>query len=343
MVELLANLALPTSIPSPSTGELWLGPVPLRAYGILMALAMAVAGWITWARYRARGGDGEVALNATVWAIPFGLVGARLYHVVTTPHGFFGPGADPWAVFKVWEGGMAIFGAVGFGAVGAIISLRRDGQRVGPFADALAPGLLIAQAIGRFGNYFNQELFGSATTLPWGLEIDEAHLPSGYAIGTLFHPTFLYEAVWNVSMALLLIYLGRVIRFKSGQVMALYMVVYPLGRILMETMRMDEARVIFGLRLNTVTALVVLIAGVVTFFICGKVGAPTQISPEEVARFKALVAKRSGKAPVASMASDDTLDSDVLGSDSDFDPDSVVTSDDGPPASDCAGSSDKTG
>lgn len=336
---------IPASIPSPSSGSWSVGPLTIRAYGLLMALAMFVAGWITWARYRARGGDGDVALNATVWAIPFGLVGARLYHVVTTPYGYFGPGGDPWAVFKVWEGGMAIFGAVGFGALGAIISLRRDKQRVGPFADALAPGLLIAQAIGRFGNYFNQELYGSATTLPWGLEIDEAHLPSGYAVGTLFHPTFLYEAIWNVAMALLLIYLGRVIRFKSGQLMALYMVVYPLGRILMETMRMDEAKVLFGLRLNTVTSIVVLIAGVITFFICGKVGAPTRISPEEVDRFKAVVAQRSGKGKQTEVAGADTSSTEIVDvSVLDSGAETLPSSDGGEDEVDQApGSQDKTG
>lgn len=175
-----------------------LGPIPLRAYGIFMVLAMILATWITWSRYRAKGGEGEVVLDTVMWAIPFGIVGARLYHVVTTPTGFFGPGADPWAILRIWEGGLAIFGAIGFGTIGAIIGLRRAGQRIGPFADAVAPALLVAQALGRLGNYFNQELFRVPDHTPMGPG-DRRQSPSpGYGEGTLFHPTFLYEALWNL-------------------------------------------------------------------------------------------------------------------------------------------------
>lgn len=284
---------IPVAIPSPSVGVLWLGPIPLRAYGILMVTAMALATWVGWKRYRARGGEGEVVLDVAMWAIPFGIVGARLYHVVTTPSGFFGPGADPWAVFRIWEGGLAIFGGIIFGALGALIALRRAGQRFGPFADAVAPGILFAQALGRVGNYFNQELYGSATTVPWGLQIDPHNMPAGYPEGTLFHPTFLYEGVWNVAMGFLLIYLGKRISFKSGQIAALYMVVYPIGRIMMEALRMDEAREFFGLRLNTWASLAMLVAGIIVFFICAKVAAPADVSAAERERYIELVAKRN--------------------------------------------------
>lgn len=257
-----------------------------------MVLAMGVGLWVTMKRYTARGGEKDVVYDVAIWAIPFGLVGARLYHVITTPASY---ADDPLAILRVWEGGMAIWGGVGGGAIGAFIALRRLGQRVGPLADSLAPGLLLAQAFGRFGNYFNQELFGSPTDLPWGLHIDDAHLPSGYASGTLFHPTFLYESLWNVSMALLLIYLGTKVRFKAGQVFALYMVVYPLGRIWMETMRLDEAKVFFGLRLNAWTSILVMLAGIAIFVIAGKRGASENVGPQEREEYRQIVAAREKK------------------------------------------------
>ncbi len=300
------------SLPSPSTGTLWLGPLPLRAYGILMVLAMGLALWVTLVRYRNRGGEGEVVFDVALWAIPFGLVGARIYHVITTPMSY---ADDPWAILRVWEGGMAIWGAIGAGAIGAVIALRRAGQRVGPLADSLAPGLLFAQALGRFGNYFNQELFGSPTDLPWGLEIDAAHLPPGYAEGTLFHPTFLYEGLWNVTMGLLLIYLGTKIKFKSGQVFALYLVVYPLGRIWMETMRLDEAKVFFGLRLNTWTSLLAMLVGVIVFFVAGKIGAPEDVTAAERERYQQKVgAKRDESDSDTDRRTRDNLDEAANGS-----------------------------
>ncbi len=273
------------SIPSPSQGVWWLGPVPLRAYGILMVSAMVLAVWVTYRRYVARGGVGDVVLDASLWAIPFGIVGGRLYHVITTPASYKD---DLWAVARIWEGGMAIWGAVALGTVGAVIGLRRAGQRVGPFGDSLAPGLLLAQVLGRWGNYFNQELFGGPTEAPWGLEIDAAHLPAGYAEGTLFHPTFLYEGLWNLVMAGLIVWLDRKIRFKSGQVMALYLIAYGTGRFLMEFVRIDEARAYMGLRLNAWTALGGIVLGIIVFFIAKKIGAPTRILPEEKAAYLAL-------------------------------------------------------
>lgn len=301
----LHHAIIAAALPSPPVGTIWLGPVPLRAYGILMVTGMIVAAWVTYVRYRSAGGEGDVVLDTTMWAIPFGIVGARIYHVITTPSGYFGPNEDPWAILRIWEGGLAIYGAVAFGAVGAVIGLRRAGQRIGPFADALAPGLLFAQAIGRVGNYFNQELFGSPTNLPWGLKIDVDHLPPGYEAGTLFHPTFLYEALWNVSMGLLIIYIGRRFAMKSGQLMALYMIAYPLGRLWMETMRLDAAREYLGLRLNAWTSIFIIIAGVIVFFVCAKVDAPTQISAQERQKYIDLVAKSNPKRAAELQAASD--------------------------------------
>ncbi|MCI6412008.1 prolipoprotein diacylglyceryl transferase family protein, partial [Schaalia hyovaginalis] len=180
------------SIPSPDRGVWYIGPLPLRAYGLIIVTGMILAVWWTAKRYGKRGGDPELLYDVAMWAIPMGIVGARLYHVVTTPENYFASPESMLRILKIWEGGLAIWGGVFFGALGAWIAVRRAGRRLGPVADSLAPALIMAQGIGRWGNYFNQELFGSPTTLPWGLEIDDAHLPAGYASGTLFHPTFLY-------------------------------------------------------------------------------------------------------------------------------------------------------
>lgn len=270
------------AIPSPSAGTWWIGPLPIRAYGLIMVLAMFIAAWITVRRYKARGGAADAALDAIIWAIPFGLVGARFYHVITHPTDYFGAGINPLDVFKVWEGGMAVFGAIAFGALGAVIGLRRAGQRVGPFGDSLAPALLIAQAVGRLGNYFNQELFGEPTTLPWGLRVSDAALASqGLPEGVLVHPLFLYEALWNLAMAAVLLLIDRFVRVKSGQLMALYLVAYGVGRFLMETMRLDTDTRIFGIRVNMLVAILIAVAGIIVYFICGKVNASTKVLPEE--------------------------------------------------------------
>lgn len=269
------------SLPSPSQGVWYLGPIPLRAYGIIIVTGMILAVWWTAKRYAKRGGDPELMYDVALWAIPLGIIGARLYHVVTTPRGYFGAGGDPWAVLRIWEGGLAIWGGVAFGALGAFIAVRRAGQRLGPIADSLAPALLMAQGIGRWGNYFNQELFGSPTTLPWGLEIDERHLPAGYAPGTLFHPTFLYESIWNFTMAALIAWADRRFRFRSGQVFGLYLIAYPVGRIWMETMRLDEARSFLGIRLNAWTSIAMILLALVIILVSARLGRSTSLVGEE--------------------------------------------------------------
>ena len=258
------------SIPSPSHGTWHLGPVPLRAYAFSILAGIFVAAWLTARRWKERGGDPEEVYEIAFWAVPFGIVGGRIYHVFSSPDAYFGEGGDPAKAFAIWEGGLGIWGAVAIGAVGAYIGCRRVGVRFGAFADALAPGLLLAQAIGRLGNWFNQELFGSATTLPWGLEIDAAHLPPGAAEGTLFHPTFLYEMLWNVAAAFLLMYLDRRYRLGHGRVFWLYVVLYTSGRLWIEALRIDEAEMVLGLRLNVWTSIIVGVGALIAFILVGR-------------------------------------------------------------------------
>lgn len=269
------------SIPSPSVSVWYLGPIPLRAYALAILAGIVVGLWITDRRYRERGGPDGAVLDVAFWAVPFGIVGGRIYHVVSSPDAYFGPGGDPWAAFAIWNGGLGIWGAIAFGAVGAWIGLRRLGLRFAPFADAIAPGLLVAQAIGRLGNWFNQELFGGPTTLPWGLEIDDAHLPAGYPSGTLFHPTFLYEMVWNLAAAALLIWLDRRFRLRHGRVFWLYVVLYTTGRLWIELLRIDPAEVVLGLRINVWTSVLVLAGGLTAFVLLGRRGADR---PDPIAR-----------------------------------------------------------
>jgi prolipoprotein diacylglyceryl transferase len=244
--------------------------VPLRAYAFAILAGIVIAVLLTQRRWRERGGDPDQVLEITFWAVPFGIVGGRLYHVITSPAAYFGEGGDPWKAFAIWEGGLGIWGAVALGAVGAYIGCRRLGVSFPVFADALAPGLLVAQAIGRLGNWFNQELFGSPTTLPWGLQIDDAHLPAGFPSGTLFHPTFLYELLWNLAGAALIIWLDRRWRLGHGRVFWLYVVVYTTGRLWIELVRIDPANTFLGLRINVWTSIIVGLGALVAFVVVGR-------------------------------------------------------------------------
>lgn len=261
---------LPASIPSPPQAVWYLGPFPLRAYALAIILGIVVAWHILERRYTAKGAPREISLDVALVAVPFGIVGGRLYHVVSSPDAYFGPEGNPVRALYVWEGGLGIWGAVAVGALGAWIALRRRGLRMAPFVDAVAPGLLVAQAIGRLGNYFNQELYGAPTTLPWGLEIDAAHLVPGYAPGTLFHPTFLYELVWNLAMAGVLLLAERRFRLGHGRVFWLYVMLYTLGRVWIENLRIDTAEIVLGLRLNVWTSVVVFLLALVAFVVVGR-------------------------------------------------------------------------
>ncbi|CAL9560456.1 prolipoprotein diacylglyceryl transferase [Streptomyces sp. enrichment culture] len=246
-------------IPSPSSGVLYLGPVPLRGYAFCIIIGVFVAVWLGNKRWIARGGRAGTVADIAVWAVPFGLVGGRLYHVITDYQLYFSEGRDWVDAFKIWEGGLGIWGAIALGALGAWIGCRRRGIPLPAYADAIAPGIAIAQAIGRWGNWFNQELYGRATDLPWAVEITSS--ADGRMPGT-YHPTFLYESLWCIGVALLVIWADRRFTLGHGRAFALYVAGYCAGRFWIEYMRVDEAHHILGLRLNNWTAVLVFLLAV---------------------------------------------------------------------------------
>jgi prolipoprotein diacylglyceryl transferase len=253
------------SIPSPSQGVWQLGPFPIRAYALCIILGVVAGVWIGDRRWRARGGQPGTVADVAVWIVPFGLVGGRLYHVVTDWQLYFSDGADPIRALYVWEGGLGIWGAVSLGALGAWIGCRRRGVPFLRFADALAPGLAVGQAIGRWGNWFNQELFGKPTSLPWGLHIDPINRPLGFERFTTFQPTFLYESLWDLGVAGLVIWADRRFRLGHGRAFALYVMAYTAGRAWIEYLRIDPVNHIGPLRLNDWTSLVVFLAALLFF------------------------------------------------------------------------------
>jgi len=263
--------SMATELPSPSVGVWHLGPLPVRGYALCILAGIVVAVWLTQRRLSALGYRSGVAIDISAWAVPFGIVGGRLYHLVTTPQPYFGQGGDPWKALAIYEGGLGIWGAVALGAVGAWIGCRKNGVTFRDFADAAAPGVAIAQAMGRFGNWFNNEIYGAPTDLPWRLRIYEWDTGAGRAVVDAagnpvvkgyFHPTFLYEAIWCLLLAAFLIWIGRRFTLKPGQVFAAYVMGYPIGRIVIESMRSDAANYILGQRVNTWVSVLVFLLGV---------------------------------------------------------------------------------
>jgi phosphatidylglycerol---prolipoprotein diacylglyceryl transferase len=269
---LLTSLITPWSIPSPSQGVWHLGPFPVRAYALAIILGVLAAVWVGDKRWVARGGEQGQVADIALWAVPAGLIGARLYHVATDHDLYFGEGRRALGALEIWHGGLGIWGAIAGGLVGAWFYCHRHGVLLRPLADALAPGILLAQVIGRFGNYFNQELFGRPTTLPWGLEIDLAHRPVGYAQFETFHPTFLYEALWNLVGIALLLYLDRRYRLGYGRVFALYVMIYTAGRGWIETLRIDtiELNDVLGLRWGVWMSIVLFVGAAIYFVVTGR-------------------------------------------------------------------------
>lgn len=256
-------------IPSPDISFIDLGMFRIHFYALFIltgiVIATALADWKLTRRGAPRGSMLDIAL----WAVPFGIVGGRFFHVITHPNDYFYEGADLLATLRIWEGGLAIYGAISIGAIGVYIGTRQLGLRFLSVADAIAPGLLIAQGVGRLGNYFNQELFGLPTTLPWGLQIDSSNpaYPKGLPEGLLFHPTFLYEMIWNFAGAALLLILASRLNLQWGRVFALYLVVYSTGRIWVEAIRIDPSEIILGLRVNIWSALIGLTVGIIIFLV----------------------------------------------------------------------------
>lgn len=278
-------------IPSPPRGVWEIGPIPIRAYALCIIAGIIVAIWWGEKRWVARGGRSGLIIDVAVWAVPFGLIGGRLYHVITDFPTYFGDGPKaPIDALKIWEGGLGIWGAIALGAVGALIACRRRGVPLPAVADAVAPGIVVAQAIGRLGNYFNQELYGGVTDLPWGLEVycrvapgsDPCNFAEGYtgpvdgiATGAplaVVHPTFLYELLWNVGVAVLVVWADRRFRLGHGRAFALYVAGYTAGRFWIELMRTDFANTIFGVRVNVWTSVLVFAAAVAYFVIARKKG-----------------------------------------------------------------------
>lgn len=297
---------LPASIPSPPYSwqvfnfGTWLHdigltfvtiPIPIHAYALCILAGIIAATVLTGYRLKQRGADAGVVLDIALWAVPFGIIGGRIFHVLTHPDDYFGPGKDLLKTLYIWEGGMAIFGALILGAVGTLIGCRLAGVRFWSFADALAPSLLLAQAFGRLGNYFNHELFGLPTNLPWGLQIEStnAAFPAGLPAGTLFHPTFLYEIIWNLIGVGVLLFLerrwrlGKVIvpfvgvevlapkagayRFQWGKVLGLYLIWYGVGRSFFESIRIDPSEIFFGIRTNVWAAFGAILVGLIIIIV----------------------------------------------------------------------------
>ncbi|MEV4470429.1 prolipoprotein diacylglyceryl transferase [Nonomuraea sp. NPDC049504] len=271
-------------IPSPPEGVWHLGFIPIRAYAVCFIVAIAVGIWISDRRWRARGGEPGTISDIAVPGVVFGLIGARLYHVITDWQIYFGPRAikEPYQALFIWEGGMSIWGAVALGGVGVWLACRRRGLSLGAVADTVAPGIAIGQAIARWGNWFNQELYGSPTTLPWGLEIDQAH---GGEPGVLYHPTFLYESLWDLALGLALIGIGRRFDLRHGRLFAVYVAGYTLGRFWIEGLRIDavggvdHAVTFLSLRINQWTSIVLFVGALVSFWLTRRKDAEEIVVP----------------------------------------------------------------
>jgi prolipoprotein diacylglyceryl transferase len=280
-----ASVQFLASFPSPDRGVWHIGPIPIRAYALCIIAGIIVALWWSERRWVARGGTKGTVIDVAVFAVPFGLVGGRLYHVITDHQLYFGEGKNPINALKIWDGGLGIWGAVALGGLGAYIACRRKGIPLPAMADTMAPALVTAQAIGRIGNYFNQELYGAHTTLPWGLEIYQRINPDnpgdtlgGIATGHIplpdspVQPTFLYELIWDLLVALLVVWADKKFKLGHGRAFCVYVAGYTLGRTWIELLRADEANHILGVRVNVWVAILVFLGAIIALYVTRNLG-----------------------------------------------------------------------
>lgn len=265
---MIARLSIPS--PDPAFAQFQIGPLTIHTYALCILAGIIAAAIITSRRLSRRGADGGVVLDIVLWAVPLGIIGARLYHVFTHTSDYFHPDANLWNVFAIWDGGNALYGSMIGGAIGVYIGCRRTGIRFWSFADALAPAMLVAQSIGRLGNYFNHELFGLPTTLPWGLQIESTNpkFPAGLPAGTLFSPLFLYEIVWNLIGVAIILILERRLTLRWGRAFAVYLIWYGIGRSWLEAIRIDPSSDGFlGIPANDWASFVAIALGIVLFIV----------------------------------------------------------------------------
>ena len=281
-------------IPSPTISQFSIGPATIHIYALCILMGIVLAVWITTTRWKKLGGNFDQVLDITLVSVPAGIIGARLYHIITTPERFFGPDGDWAEMFRIWNGGLGIWGGVLFGALAAWAWCRHKHYPMALLADAIAPGLLAAQAVGRLGNWFNQELYGAPTTLPWGLKLNMEGTAIGHSeqcydgatcpSGTLFHPTFLYEMIWNLIGAAIIVYIGSkaMKKLKAGSLFAVYIMWYTLGRTWIESLRIDYAHEFLGVRINVWVSMAVFVLGAVSFIVLQQMGKDTDLLAEKL-------------------------------------------------------------
>jgi prolipoprotein diacylglyceryl transferase len=339
------------AIPSPTQGVWHLGPLPLRAYALCIVLGIVAACVVTEIRMRKRGAPQYAVLDVAVLAVPFGIVGARIYHVITSPAAYFGADGHPIDALKIWQGGLGIWGGVAGGALGAWIACRRMGLPLTLVADAIAPALPLAQAIGRWGNWFNNELYGRETNLPWGLKVYVWDLGAGQAVtesGTgepivkgVFHPTFLYESLWDVGVAVLVWALDRRYRFGKARAFALYVMAYTVGRFWIEAMRSDDASHFLGMRLNNWTSIVVFL-GALAYFLRVK-GRREHLVAGPDGTLVTVQERPDGSVPAALIPAEQSSAEDAAGLDEDPGPGAADLDEDTGPEDDAALDNDPGG